>query len=72
LREVIKKLAIKPEALLRKGEDLYKQHFAGRNLSDAECITAMVEFPALIERPIVILGDRAVIGRPPERVIDLI
>ena len=69
LREVIKKLGIKPEALLRKGEDVFKEQFAGRNLSDAEWIAAMAEFPVLIERPIVIRGDQAVVGRPLERVV---
>ena len=72
LRDVIQKLGIKPEALLRKGEDVFKERFAGCDLSDDEWITAMVGNPILIERPIVILGDRALIGRPPERVIELI
>ena len=72
LRDVIKKLGIAPEALLRKGEDVFKEKFAGRDLSDDEWIAAMADYPILIERPIVILGDRALIGRPPERVIELI
>jgi arsenate reductase (glutaredoxin) len=71
LREIIKKLAIKPEALLRKGEEVFKQYFAGRDFSDAECITAMVEFPVLIGRPIIIRGDRAVVGRSLERINEL-
>ena len=72
LREVIKKLGIKPEALLRKGEDVFKKQFTGRNSSDAEWIAAMAEFPVLIERPIVIRGDQAVVGRPLERVVELL
>jgi arsenate reductase (glutaredoxin) len=72
LREVIKKLGIQPDALLRKGEDVFKEKFAGRELSDEEWITAMAENPVLIERPIVIRGGRAMIGRPPERVVELL
>lgn len=72
LREVIKKLGIKPEALLRKGEAVFKDKFSGRDLSDDEWIVAMVENPVLIERPIVIRGNRGVIGRPPERLFEII
>ena len=72
LREVVRKLGIKPAELVRKGEDIYKQKYAGKTLSDAAWIDAMVEDPVLIERPIVIRGERAVIGRPPENVQRLI
>lgn len=72
LREVILRLKIKPQDLLRKGEDVFKKKFSGRNLSNEECITAMADYPILIERPIVIHGERAVIGRPPERVLELV
>jgi arsenate reductase len=68
LADLVNMLGIRPEALVRKGEDVYKAKYAGRTLSDAEWIAAMVEHPALIERPIVVAGNRAVIGRPPERV----
>jgi arsenate reductase (glutaredoxin) len=68
LADLVKMLGIRPEALVRKGEDVFKAKYAGRTLSDAEWIAAMVEHPALIERPIVVAGNRAVIGRPPERV----
>lgn len=72
LRELIKKLGIKPEALMRKGEDVFKDKFAGRDLSDDYCISAMAENPILIERPIVIRGGRAVLGRPLERLVELL
>jgi arsenate reductase (glutaredoxin) len=72
LCEVSKKLGIKPEALLRKSEEVFKEKFAGRDLSDDEWIVAMVENPILIERPIVIHGDQAVVGRPLERVSELL
>ena len=72
LREVISRLKIKPQDLLRKGEDVFKEKFSGRNLSNEERIIAMADYPILIERPIVIHGERAVIGRPPERVLELV
>ena len=72
LKEILVKLGIGPEALLRKGEPVYKEQYAGRTLSDAQWIAAMVKHPVLIERPIVISGKRAVLGRPPENVKDLL
>ncbi len=72
LKTVLNKLSIKPEALLRKGETLYKEQFKGKHLTDDEWIAAMVEYPILIERPIVINGNQAVIGRPPEKVLEIL
>ncbi|MDW3194785.1 MAG: arsenate reductase (glutaredoxin) [Cytophagales bacterium] len=72
LKDVLSKLSMKPEALLRKGEAIYKEQYKGKSLSDDEWINAMVENPILIERPIVISGDKAVVGRPPEKVLEII
>lgn len=66
LAEIIKLLGIPPIDLVRKNEDLWKENYKGKNLSDSEIITAMVKNPKLIERPIVINKSKAVIGRPPE------
>tara|TARA_B110000459_G_scaffold198895_1_gene244603 strand:- start:3617 stop:3979 length:363 start_codon:yes stop_codon:yes gene_type:complete len=66
LTEVLTKLNIKPDALLRKSEGDYKEHVKGRGLSDQELVKLMVEYPKLIERPIVIAGEQAVIARPVE------
>jgi arsenate reductase len=68
LEALVAKLGIEPEQLVRKGEDVYKQEYAGKTLSRAQWIEAMVRHPILIERPIVVAGERAVIGRPPENV----
>lgn len=73
LAEVIEKLGISPRELLRKGEDAYKAH--GLNdpkLSDSKIINFMISEPKLIERPIVINGAKAILGRPPENVLDII
>jgi len=72
LTSIVAKLGIKPEALVRKGEDVYKAKYAGKTLSDAEWIAAMAANPVLIERPIVVAGDGAAIGRPPERALSLL
>jgi len=72
LAAIVRKLDIAPAALVRKGEDLYKAKYAGKSLSDAEWIEAMVKDPILIQRPIVVAGSRAAIGRPPENVLPLL
>ena len=64
LKAIIKKLAIKPIALVRQNEPLWKEKFEGRKLRNEQIIRAMVKYPILIERPIVVNGDKAVIARP--------
>jgi arsenate reductase len=68
LKSIVAKLGIKPEELVRKGEDVFKAKFADKTLTDAQWIEALAANPLLIERPIVVHGDKAVIGRPPENV----
>ena len=72
LAALVRKLGIPAEALVRKGEEICRSKYAGRKLTDAEWIAAMVENPILIERPIVVAGERAVVGRPPDRVLTLL
>ena len=71
LAEVLKKLGLPAETIVRKGEEIYKSDYKGRSLSDAEWLDALAAHPILIERPIVVYGDRAVVGRPPEKVLEL-
>src|SRR5689334_6795222 len=71
LKDIIRKLNVKPIDLVRKEETVWKEQFRDRNLSDEEIIDIMVANPVLIERPIIINGDKAVIGRPPESVLDI-
>jgi arsenate reductase len=72
LKEIISLLNISPIQLVRKSEKIWKEEFKGKELSDAEVIKAMIDNPKLIERPIVINGNKAVIGRPPESILDII
>lgn len=73
LKVLLSKLGIGARDLLRKGEGAYKElNLADEKLSEAALIKAMVENPKLIERPIAINGDKAVIGRPPENVLQII
>ena len=72
LTAIIEQLGIAPEALIRKGEEEYKLHFKGKSLSNDEWIEAMLQFPKLIERPIVVVGGKAVVARPTERILELL
>ena len=71
LKEVLALLGISAEELVRKNESVFKQHFEGRQLCEDEWIEAMTNYPILIERPIVIHGSKAAIGRPIEKVLKL-
>jgi len=72
LKDIINLLGIKPIDLIRKNEAIWKEQFKGKTLSDAQIIDAMLKNPKLIERPIVINGNKATIGRPPEKILDII
>ncbi|MDA9316541.1 arsenate reductase (glutaredoxin) [Polaribacter sp.] len=72
LTEVLQLLNISPIDLVRKNEKIWKENFKGTAMSDAEIIIAMVENPKLIERPIVVNKNKAVIGRPSEEILSII
>jgi arsenate reductase len=73
LTELIRKMGISPRDLLRTSEPVYRElGLAKGEFTDAEIISLMVENPDLIQRPIVERGDRAVLGRPTERVKELL
>ena len=72
LKAIIEKLEINPIELVRKNESIWKENYKDKNLSDKEIIQAMINYPKIIERPIVINGKKAVIGRPPENVLKII
>lgn len=72
LTGILQKLNCKPIELVRTKESLWKESYKDQNLSDEELITVMVENPVLIERPIIINGNKAVIGRPTEKILEII
>ena len=72
LQEIITILGITPMELVRKNEAIWKSDFKGKELSDQELIAAMAAHPKLIERPIVIHKNKGVIGRPNERILDIL
>jgi len=73
LKTILSKLGISARELLRKGEQDYKDNdLKNPDLTEDELISKMIEFPKLIERPIVVKGDQAVLGRPPENVLELL
>ena len=72
LELLLERLKIKPIELIRKNEQIWKENYNGKELTDDEIIMAMVENPKLIERPIVVKNGKAIIGRPPEKVLKLL
>jgi len=72
LKEIISMLGITPLQLVRKGEAIWKEKYKGKDLSDADIITAMLNNPKLIERPIVVTNGKAAIARPLENVKDIL
>lgn len=72
LKNIIRKLNIKPLELVRQKEPIWIEKFKSKKLSDDQIIQAMTDYPILIERPIVIHGDKAVIARPIENVKSII
>lgn len=73
IRQILKMLDMQPRDLMRKGEKLYKElKLAEPGLKVADLVDAMAENPILIERPIVVVGDRAAVGRPPENVLEIL
>ena len=72
IKSLLGKLGMSAAQLVRRGEDAYKAAGLSKESSEADMLSAMAEYPKLIERPIVVTGDRAVLGRPPENVLALI
>ena len=68
LKELLKKLGMKAEEIVRKSEPLYKEKYAGRKITNAEWLKVLSKNSVLIERPIVVKGDKAVLGRPVEKI----
>lgn len=72
LTDLLVKLGIGADQLVRKNEFYYKENLKGLELNEHQLIKAMIQNPKLIERPIVVAGERAALGRPPEAVLEII
>lgn len=72
LKNLLQMLGLKAEDLIRKNEAVWKENYKGKDLSEDELVKIMVSNPILIERPIVVKGQKAVIGRPPENVKEIL
>lgn len=72
LKELLKKLNISAIELVRKKEPIWIENYKNKTLSDDEIIQAMIDHPKLIERPIIVNGDKAVIARPTERISEIL
>jgi arsenate reductase len=72
LKDLLKGMNKKPMEIIRKGEEIFKLNFKGKTFSDDEWVSIMVENPKLIERPIVVKGDKVILGRPPENVKEIL
>jgi len=72
LEKIIEKLGINPIDLVRRKEQIWIENYKNKDLSSKEIVKVMVENPKIIERPIVVIGKNAIIGRPPENVLSLL
>lgn len=72
LKQILQALGIRAIDLVRKQEAIWKSDFKGRELTDDRIIDALLDHPKLIERPIVIQGEKGVIGRPPENITEFL
>lgn len=72
LDEVIDKLKMEPQELLRTNEKVWKEQFADKELTSEEILLSMIEYPELMQRPILVNGEKARVGRPPEKVLEIV
>jgi arsenate reductase (glutaredoxin) len=72
LKALLKKLKMQPSELVRRSEELYKESYKDKDITEKEWLAILVANPELIERPILERGDKAIVARPPERVFELI
>lgn len=70
LAGLIRLLGIKPRELVRTKEEVYASKYAGRKMTSGQWIKAMIRHPELMERPIVVKGGKAIIGRPPQLIVE--
>lgn len=72
LKKILQQLGVSAIELIRKNETIWKENYKGKTLTEVQLINAMVTNPKLIERPIAIKNEKAVIGRPPQEVLKVL
>ena len=72
IKELLEKLGLNASDIVRKGEAVFKEKFAGKKLSESEWVKALAENPILIERPIIVIGSKAIIAKPSEKVLEFL
>lgn len=72
LQKILSLLHIKPIQLVRKNEAIWKENYLHKKFTDARLIDLMIKHPKLIERPIVVNGKKAAIGRPPQQILEIL
>lgn len=72
LKDVLQKLGLAATDIVRKKEAKFLAEFDGRQFSDEEWINILITYPELIERPIVVNGEKAIIARPPEKILEIL
>ena len=72
IKALLGMLGMKAEDIVRKKESLFKEKFANKKLTEEQWIKVLSENPILIERPIIVKGNKAIIGRPPEKVLEFL
>lgn len=72
LKDIVSKLGISVTDIIRKGEAIYKENFKGKDIPEDDWFQILAENPKLIERPIVIKQNKAIVGRPPENVLEIL
>lgn len=72
LSNLLNLLQVNPSVLVRTKEPLFQKHYGGLELSEEQYLEALLKYPELMERPVVLNGDRAIIARPPELVLDIL
>jgi arsenate reductase (glutaredoxin) len=72
LKDILMKMNVRPQELIRTQEEVYRSDFEGKQFNDEEWIDILLEYPRLIKRPIVVKGYKAVIASPPEEIDKLL
>ena len=72
INEILKMLGLKAEDLVRKKEPLYKEKYQGKKISNAQWVKILHDNPILIERPIIVKDGKAIIGRPIEKILEIL